>query len=196
MLKSRTTIAIVGLLAASLTLAACSTGGIDAGGGASSSVPPSNSSARFNDADISFAMAMVVHHQQAIDMAQLVLDKKDINPRVTTLAKDIKAAQGPEIEKMNSWLKDWGSSSTGMSGMDNGGMLMSDGDMAALKAANGVPADKLFLQQMTIHHKGAIGMATTELKDGKNPDALALAQTIIDAQTAEIAQMSDILATL
>ena len=141
-------------------------------------------------------MAMVVHHQQAIDMAQLVLDKKDIDPRVTTLAKDIKAAQGPEIEKMNSWLKDWGSSSTGMSGMDNGGMLMSDGDMAALKAANGVPADKPFLQQMTIHHKGAIGMATTELKDGKNPDALALAQTIIDAQTAEIAQMSDILATL
>lgn len=49
---------------------------------------------------------------------------------------------------------------------------------------------------MIEHHQGAIDMAQEEIETGSNADALALAQTIIDAQTAEIATMHDILDTL
>lgn len=37
-------------------------------------------------------------------------------------------------------------------------------------------------------------MAQTQLEDGQNPDALALAKKIIDDQAAEITQMEDMLA--
>ncbi len=49
---------------------------------------------------------------------------------------------------------------------------------------------------MIQHHQGAIEMAQTELGSGQNADALALAQTISETQTTEIAPMQDILATL
>ena len=40
------------------------------------------------------------------------------------------------------------------------------------------------------------GMARAQVEDGSNPDAVELAQTIIDAQTTEIQEMQDLLATL
>jgi Domain of unknown function (DUF305) len=45
-------------------------------------------------------------------------------------------------------------------------------------------------------HRGAIEMAEQEQAEGSNPDARALAGTIIEAQTAEIAQMQTLLAGL
>lgn len=81
--------------------------------------------------------------------------------------------------------------------MDHSGDgMMSDDDMAALESASAAEAGALFLQQMTVHHQGAIDMAQQELDNGENPDALALAAKIIDDQTAEIATMQSILATL
>ena len=139
-----------------------------------------------NSADEMFAMEMIAHHQQAIDMADVVLAKSGVNPVVLELATDIKAAQQPEIDLMTSWLTDWGVAVDGMNGMDHGGGMMTDDDMAALEAADGVAASSLFLDQMIEHHEGAIAMAQTELDEGQNPDALELAQKIIKDQTAEI----------
>jgi len=49
---------------------------------------------------------------------------------------------------------------------------------------------------MTMHHEGAIEMAQDEVDNGQNPDAVEMAQTIVDTQTAEIAQMQELLAQL
>ena len=49
---------------------------------------------------------------------------------------------------------------------------------------------------MIIHHQGAVAMADTELADGANPDAKALAESIKTSQTAEIAIMQRLLQTL
>ena len=51
----------------------------------------------------------------------------------------------------------------------------------------------MFLEMMIAHHEGAVQMAQTELADGINPEARALAQKIIDAQQAEIGQMRQLL---
>lgn len=193
-MKIRTIALLSGALATTLVLAGCSMGSMDMGGGSSPSTSSSSESSSANDADITFAMQMVAHHEQAIEMAQMVLDKDGVDARVTELAQNIKDAQGPEIDTMNGWLDSWGASGS-MDGMDMGG-TMSDADMAALKAASGPDANKLFLEQMTVHHEGAIDMAKTELQTGQNADALALAQKIVDDQTAEIARMKDILDTL
>ena len=148
MFNNRTAIAVVDVLATSLTRTACAPGGTGAG-----SHPPSAPFAAtesFNNQDVTFAQAMIQHHRQAIDMAQVILHKNGIGPRVTELATKIKSAQGPEIGDMNSWLTTWGVSPGSASGMghDMDGMMSKD-DTAALDAATGIDADRLFLQQMT-----------------------------------------------
>lgn len=149
-----------------------------------------------NDADTMFATMMIDHHQQAVDMSDTVLAKTGVDPRVTDLATRIKAAQAPEIATMQGWLAGWGVPSAAPGSMGHGDGMMSEADMAALEAASGPEASKLFLQQMIAHHEGAVEMARTEKADGADPRAVALASTIIDAQTAEIAEMKDLVAQL
>ncbi|TKV60878.1 DUF305 domain-containing protein [Nakamurella flava] len=72
--------------------------------------------------------------------------------------------------------------------------MMSAGEMATLTAARGADFDRIFLEMMIVHHEGAVDMSRTQLSAGRNPQALALAQDIIDNQTAEIAEMQGLLA--
>ena len=196
-MKFRTAATAALALSAALTLAGCSTGsgedsmpGMDHGS--------SEQAADVNDADVMFASMMIVHHEQAIEMSDIVLAKEDVNPEVIELAEAIKAAQGPEIDQLQGWLDDWGvdSEEQQMDGMDHGDGMMTEDDLAALESADGPEASRLFLEQMIAHHEGAVEMAQTQVDDGSNPDAIELAQTIIDAQTTEIQQMQDLLATL
>ncbi|NIG66387.1 DUF305 domain-containing protein [Microbacterium sp. Be9] len=159
----------------------------------SSSAP---ASADANDADITFASMMKEHHAQAIEMSDMLLSKDGVDDRVAALAEEIKAAQGPEIQTMDKWLEEWGADTSDMEGMDHGGGMMSDDDMQALEDATGPDASRLYLEQMIQHHQGAVKMAQEEVDNGQNSDAVALAETIIEAQTTEIATMEDLLATL
>jgi uncharacterized protein (DUF305 family) len=204
MTKLRMTAIAAVPMAIALALAGCATTagggsgmpGMDHGGGSSSS-PATTVQREFNAADSMFAMMMIPHHEQAIEMSDVILAKTGVDQDVLDLAQQIKDAQAPEIELMQSWLDDWGMpSSGGMDGMDHGNGMMSDDDMAALEAAEGADAARLFLQQMIEHHEGAIDMAQDALDDGANPEVLALAERIISAQTDEIATMEQLLADL
>lgn len=197
-MKNRAAATAAITLTALLALAGCagttSSGGTDnmPGMGSSSSASPA---ADVNNADMQFTMMMIPHHEQAVEMADMILAKDGIDERVITLAEQVKAAQGPEIELMESWLDDWGTPMGDMDGMDHGGM-MSDTDMQALEDATGAEASRLFLEQMIVHHEGAIDMAQAEVDNGQNADVIALAEAIIASQTTEITTMEDILATL
>lgn len=187
------------VIAAGLVLAGCSGGDNMSGMSMSSSAAPTSApaAAEHNDADVSFAQEMIGHHQQAVEMSQLV-SSRSTNTQVKDLATGIEKAQGPEIQQMTAWLSQWGASMTSaMPAMDHGSMpgIMSDADMQKLGQAGGAGFDRMFLEMMVSHHQGAIEMAKTELAKGANADAKALAQRIIDAQTAEITQMQQMLAT-
>ena len=83
--------------------------------------------------------------------------------------------------------------------MEHGGSMdgmMTEEDMAALDAATGTEASRLFLEQMIVHHEGAVEMAQIEVDSGTNPDAVAMAQAIIDTQNIEIKTMREILQSL
>ncbi|KAA5974304.1 DUF305 domain-containing protein [Pantoea sp. M_8] len=58
--------------------------------------------------------------------------------------------------------------------------------MAAMKEQD---PDRAFASGMAEHHKGAIAMAETELKYGKDPEMRKMAQEIIKAQKGEIEQL-------
>lgn len=160
----------------------------------------SETTAEFNAADEMFVTMMIPHHEQAVEMSDMLLSKPDPDPRVADLAQRIKDAQGPEIETMKEWLDNWGvdydESMSGMDMGDMGSMGMSEEDMQALESATGAEADRLFLEQMIVHHRGAISMAETALDSGQNADVLDLANQIIADQTAEIAEIEDLLAAL
>ena len=122
--KTKTVATGVAALAAVAVIGACSN---TATKEATSSAAPTSTqtsasaqAAAHNQADMSFAHMMIPHHQQAIEMSDIILGKQGIDPRVVDLAKQIKAAQGPEIDKMQGWMSQWGMS--GMPGMDHGGM--------------------------------------------------------------------------
>jgi len=185
---------VTGVIAAALSLSACVMPGNGMGTGGSDS---SEQSATTNNADSAFVMMMIPHHQQAIEMSDMILAKPGIDAQVLDLAEQIKSAQGPEIDLMQGWLDEWGfGSMDGMDGMNHGGGgggMMSDEDMAALGNATGAEASRLFLAQMIEHHEGALAMAEDEIKNGKNPDVIALAQDIVTSQTTEIATMKQLL---
>lgn len=192
------------LLGGALVLAGCSGDSAHEGMSGMSDSPSASAStdaaASFNDADVAFAQGMLPHHEGALEMAQLARDRA-ADPRVVDLATRIEAAQAPEIDTLNGWLDQWGatansSSSAGMDGMDHSGHDTGGMDTDALAAASGPEFDRLFLTRMTTHHQGAVAMAETEIAEGENPDALALAESIRDSQNAEIGEMQALLTEL
>ena len=62
------------------------------------------------------------------------------------------------------------------------------------ESANYTGADIMFLQMMIPHHQQAVDISNLALKSSTDPELLALAKTIIAAQTSEIAQMKSWLA--
>ncbi|MBH0082207.1 DUF305 domain-containing protein [Salinibacterium sp. SWN167] len=199
--RSAATAAIA--LTALLTLSGCVNGMTDVGPNSDSSFTNAATAADANMTDVMFTAMMIPHHEQAVEMADMVLAKDEIDERVVALAQDIKAAQGPEIDLMSGWLDDWGidmgdgmGEMSGIDGMAHGDGMMSESDMEELNAASGDEASRLFLEQMIVHHEGAIDMAQPELDSGQNADVIELAQKIMDAQTIEIALMRDILSSL
>lgn len=201
-------------IAATLTLAGC--GSSDTPGtatapetSAGSAAPETtqDTAAEHNDADVMFAQMMIPHHRQAVEMSEIMLEKDSISPEVRDLATQIRDAQAPEIETMTGWLETWGEPvepEGGMEGHDMGNMggsgemqgMMTEDELAELEAAEGDEAARMFLESMTAHHNGAVEMAQEEIENGQYPDAIALAETIVETQQAEIEEMEALLAEL
>lgn len=191
------------LLATTFGFSACSS---STSTPASSVAPSASTSASVsdvhNDADIEFAQMMIPHHEQAIEMAKMV-PSHSTNPQLNAFAKQVEAAQAPEIAQMRSWLAAWGVSESASAGSMEGhghnaqgdGSVPSEGmmtpaQMEQLEAANGSTFDTMWYRMMIEHHQGAVDMSKAELADGSNPQAKALASSIIKSQTAEIQQMT------
>jgi uncharacterized protein (DUF305 family) len=151
---TRTLVTGAGALAALVIAAGCSNNNAGSEQQTSQATTPATASASattspggeaHNQADVVFAQHMIPHHQQAIEMSDMLLPKQGIDPRVIELANQIKAAQGPEIQQMQGWLTQWGSpqmpTSSGMPG--HGDMPMPSGDMpghGSMPTTSGMPS--------------------------------------------------------
>lgn len=71
--------------------------------------------------------------------------------------------------------------------------LATSQQVAALEAADGVEAERIYLQLMIPHHLGGIEMARHALENATQPQVRRLAESMADAQTAELTVLQDLL---
>jgi len=169
-------------------------------------------------AEAGFARDMQVHHQQGVELAMIVRDASD-DPDVRLLADDIATTQAQQSGQLYGWLRGWGLPQAGtepsMTWMTRPAAdaathethdadahapgapmpgLASPEQVAALRAATGVDAERRFLELMIAHHRGAIEMADAALARSSNDLVVPFARSIVQSQEAEIALMEDLLA--
>jgi uncharacterized protein (DUF305 family) len=152
------------------------------------------------EGDIVFAQNMIPHHEQALEMSALALAAQT-SPEVTALAKEIQAAQDPEIVLMRKWLRDWNAEELPHSGgpgeeaddheHEMPGMATGE-QLLALAQASGAEFDALWLDLMVAHHEGAIEMAEQVIETTDDLEVQALAEEIMTAQAREIDAMREL----
>jgi len=163
------------------------------------------SDTRFSPADVKFLQDMIVHHQQAVDLAALVEGRSN-NSDIVAIAGRIDASQADEIAFMREWLAERGQPAAMQhhAGMDHAAHHLMMGmatpaQMAELGTLESTAFDRLFLQLMVRHHGGAIDMVET-LHDqpgtAYDPVMFEFTNDLVKEQQAEIDRMNAILAEL
>lgn len=155
-------------------------------------IPYQQGSAMMGNMDKQFIEQMIPHHEDAITMAKLALEKSQ-RSEIKELANNIIKTQSDEITNMRKWYKDWYGSDVPENAMGNSGMGMRGGmmnnSMDSQSLADAADFDKEFLTQMTMHHRMAVIMARMMLSGTNRPEMKQLGEEIIGAQTREINQM-------
>jgi uncharacterized protein (DUF305 family) len=150
-----------------------------------------------DSAEAGFARDMIVHHAQAVQMAEVIRDKTK-SDSMRLLASDISLTQQAQIGIMQGWLGAWGLPITGsepaMAWMGH----PTDGPMPGMATPDELdrlfklPPDRagvLFLRLMINHHEAAIPMALAVLKRTDEPEVSQLARSVVESQRAEIKNM-------
>jgi len=160
-----------------------------------------------SQADVDFMSGMIPHHAQAVLIAGWVADRTE-RRALRVLAERIAVAQKDEIKLMQTWLSDRGLDVPAADAthhvMKHGDMehkmlmpgMLTDEELAALKAARGPAFDRLFLQSMIKHHQGAITMVDVLFKSygaAQDDTVFRFASDVYADQTTEIEFMTKML---
>ncbi len=153
------------------------------------------------DPDVRFMHHMTMHHAQALEMTSLV-PGRNASQGLRLLAERIDVSQKDEIALMRRWLERRGKPlpPTGVHPMPMAmpGML-TDAEMARLRAAPGSEFERMFLELMIKHHEGALAMVAELLGSqgaAQDSELFALASDIEADQRAEIARMQSMLSAM
>lgn len=142
------------------------------------------------DPDHDFAMMLKMHHQSAVEMADMEV-KQGKNAQVKALASKIKASNQREIRELDQFMSSHkpqsSSSKLGQKGMDimHGGTHSMNGNV-----------DHDFASMMAQHHQQGVEMARAYLKEGKTSTMKKMANNVIKMQTKEMAELKKLESSL
>ena len=168
----------------------------------------------YTKADIDFMSGMIHHHAQAIYISRWAVSH-GASPAVQRLTARIINAQQDEITLMQTWLKDRlqpvpmvdtagrvtmaGGGHGGHAGHDMSAMggammpgMLSDAQLKELDAARGDDYDRVFLNYMILHHRGAVTMVKqlfTSDGAGQDETVFKFANDVEVDQSTEIKRM-------
>ncbi|MBN2204021.1 MAG: DUF305 domain-containing protein [Thermoleophilia bacterium] len=139
--------------------------------------------------DAMFIEQMIPHHDDAIAMAELALERSE-RAEIRRLAEDVRRSQTAENAQMRDWYREWygtevPETSGGMGMM--GGVMGGTTDLDALERAEDF--DKEFLEQMIPHHRMAVMMTRMAGRAGGREELRALTDSMRREQTREIRLM-------
>lgn len=138
--------------------------------------------------DHAFAMQVAEHHRQGIEMADHIIAKGS-SPAVKAMAKRIKAEQQKDLQTLDAHKPSDAS-------QHHGSAMPKDPDMekkmAELKAATGAKADAMFLEQMIVHHAGALVVAESAVDKLQDEELRKLARNNIAMQAREIGELQQL----
>ena len=132
--------------------------------------------------DEEFLKGMIPHHQEAVDTAREVLARGGSFDEIKVLAENIITSQNIEIEKMKTWHMEW----LGVSYSPDASYKPMMRDISNL---SGKDLDKVFLEDMVMHHMGAVMMAQQAKSFTQREEIRVLSDEIIKAQNTEITLM-------
>lgn len=141
--------------------------------------------------DVEFIDAMIPHHEMALEMTDVVLQKGS-SAEVKAMAQAMKDAQTVEIAEMKTIRTRVGGSTEAPMAHHDEHM---QADMEKLMAASGDTLDRLFLEEMLPHHAGAITMSHQALPYLEESELQVMAHKIIADQAKEIGHIATILET-
>ena len=150
----------------------------------------------YTSADVNFMQGMIIHHNQAIVMSNLV-DGRTNSPAIIDLAGRIKVSQDDEINFMENWLKerDEMTHSRHHTHHSMKGMATKE-QLEELAASLGNSFDQLFLELMVAHHDGAIEMVSELSKfrgAAYDPVMNEFVSDLVNDQAVEIERMNILL---
>jgi uncharacterized protein (DUF305 family) len=152
------------------------------------------------DADVAFVHAMIPHHQQALELTAMI-DGRSESTQLPQLAERLEVSQTDELGQLETWLTDRGEplEVEGGGHGDHAMMpgMLTEAELAELRAAEGRRFDRMWLAAMVRHHEGAVRMVEELLSTGNaaiEPATSQLVNHIASDQLVEIARMEQMLA--
>ncbi len=154
-----------------------------------------------DSAEAGFARDMVVHHAQAVEMAEILRDRTE-SEEMRTLAADIALTQQGQIGQMQGWLNVWDLPSTGVEptmswmGHPTRGRMPGMASPEEIEELSELPPEEMdirFLRLMIPHHQAALSMTEAALESTDRPEVERLAGAIAASQEAEIEAMQNLL---
>lgn len=158
---------------------------------------------QFSPADVTFMQGMIGHHQQAVEMVDLLKTRTESHD-MQLLGSRIEISQADEIKMMRHWLDVRGQALPSPHAMHmHGAMLMpgmlTQAEMDRLAAARGTQFDRLFLEGMIKHHGGALTMVKDLFATpgaAQDSEIFAFASDVDADQRMEIDRMTSMLEEL
>lgn len=147
-----------------------------------------------NEVDVHFIGMMVPHHEQAIEMSDVLLDSDLDDPQVRDLAQRIKDGQERENEQMRALADEWGieeDMELHSTHIANG--MFQPEQLEQFSTLTGEELRTAFLEMMHFHHEHVIKMTQDEVEHGGYAPLREMAQEMIEVQTAEMAEMEELL---
>lgn len=143
-----------------------------------------------NDPELDFAKMMVMHHQGAINMANLELQEGKSDTMKRTAQKIITEQQA-EIQQFNTIIAGLSIDNTDatftMEQMEN---IMKMGKAADVQLITD-DIDNDFATLMMVHHQSAIDNVSAYLHHGNNAQLKTMATNIVMSQNKEIEELAD-----
>jgi uncharacterized protein (DUF305 family) len=142
--------------------------------------------------DQTYMRRMAAHHEQGVELASIAAERAT-NEELKALARLMAASQAGEISIFRQWWRSWFDGelppATAVDHSAMKGMLPPE-QVEELRTADASAFDRLFVERMSTHHRGAISMAESAIRHASDPRLRIMAIGIRHEQRGEIDLMN------